>query len=68
MVEEHINVISTSESINGVLSWLHAAINNLKRKVWGIYNRIREKYLQNYLKEFTYTFNRICNGENCLID
>ncbi|MFC3414100.1 IS1595-like element ISAhi1 family transposase [Algoriphagus hitonicola] len=63
MVEQHIKVKSTSESTNGALNWVHTAISNLKKNLLGIYHMVSEKYLQNYLNEFTYKLNRRYFGE-----
>ena len=40
------------------LPWVHIAIANLKRFLLGTYHGVSSKYLQEYLDEFCYRFNR----------
>lgn len=40
------------------LPWVHIAIANLKRFLLGTYHGVSEHYLQEYLDEFCYRFNR----------
>jgi hypothetical protein len=63
MVEKNIKVISSSESANGDLNWVHTAINNLKKNLLGIYHIVSEKHLRNYLNEFAYKLNRRYFGD-----
>jgi transposase-like protein len=60
LVERH-QVHNTSNpdiDVNKVLPWVHTAISNAKRKLNGVYHMIGDKYMQNYLNEFCYGFNR----------
>ncbi|MEY4935741.1 MAG: hypothetical protein RIS64_2100 [Bacteroidota bacterium] len=41
-----------------ILPWVHIAIANSKRLLLDIYHRIDDDFLQNYLNEFCYKFNR----------
>lgn len=41
-----------------VLPWVHTAISNAKRLFLDIHHRIDDDFLQNYLNEFCYKFNR----------
>lgn len=44
--------------INAVLPWVHKAISNAKRLLLDVHHRIDDDFLQNYLNEFCYKFNR----------
>ena len=39
-------------------TWVNTMIDNVKRSINGIYHAINPKYLQRYLAEFCYRFNR----------
>lgn len=41
-----------------VLPWVHIAISNAKKICLGIHHSIKRQYMQNYLNEFCYKFNR----------
>lgn len=41
-----------------VLPWVHIAISNAKKICLGIHHSIKRAYMQNYLNEFCYKFNR----------
>lgn len=41
-----------------VLPWVHIAISNAKKICLGIHHSIKRDYMQNYLNEFCYKFNR----------
>jgi transposase-like protein len=47
-----------------MLPWVHIAISNAKRMLLDIFHDIKPEYLQNYLNEFCYKFNRRYFGEN----
>lgn len=40
------------------LKWVHIAISNAKRKLLGVFHKIKGKYLQLYLNKFCYKLNR----------
>jgi len=67
IVEVHTTEKSSVESTNTTLKWTHIAISNAKRNFLGVYHRIKAKYLQNYLDEFSYKLNRRYFGFN-LVD
>ncbi len=46
------------KSTKTTLKWVHIIIANAKRTLLGIYHKIKGKYLQLYLDEFTYKLNR----------
>ena len=43
---------------NGRLKWLHVMISNIKANIEGAYHGLEGTYLQRYLDEFCYRFNR----------
>lgn len=62
-VELHISEKSTKESTKETLKWVHIYISNAKRNLLGNYHKIKGKYLQLYLNEFTYKLNRRYFGD-----
>ncbi|MCZ6841301.1 MAG: transposase, partial [SAR324 cluster bacterium] len=46
------------EQAHQKLPWVHIAISNAKRFILGTYHGVSHKYLQAYLDEFCYRFNR----------
>ncbi|MBT4399619.1 MAG: IS1595 family transposase [Bacteroidetes bacterium] len=45
------------------LPWVHIAISNAKRCMLSAYHHVDDKYLQNYLNEYTYKLNRRYFGD-----
>ncbi len=62
-VEDHLTEKSDETTTRENLKWLYIAISNSKRTFLGIYHKIEGKYLQNYLNQLVYKFNRryFCN-------
>lgn len=58
MVKEHEAHVSSKETVKKVLPWVHVAISNAKRLITDVYHDIKPEYLQYYLDEFCYKFNR----------
>jgi hypothetical protein len=52
------------ENIGKVLPWVHIAISNSKSLFTDTYHGVKREYLQSYLNEFCYKFNRRYFGEN----
>lgn len=50
--------VTPSHLINEWLPWVHIAIGNLKTFLLGTFHGVSGKYLQEYLDEFCYRFNR----------
>jgi len=63
IVEEHRPQVIPKTKVGKVLPWVHIAISNAKRQLLDIYHRIDHEYLQCYLNEFCYKFNRRYFGE-----
>lgn len=49
---------SNQENINDWLPWVHRFISNAKSWIIGTHHGVRVKYLELYLAEYTYRFNR----------
>jgi hypothetical protein len=63
IVREHRPQVIPKTEIGKVLPWVHIAISNAKRLLPDIYHQINPQYLQYYLNEFCYKFNRRYFGE-----
>ena len=50
--------VVSKKDIPKVLPWVHTTISNAKRLLLDVYHRIDDDFLQNYLNEFCYKFNR----------
>jgi hypothetical protein len=64
IVKEHRHKVIPPKKIGKMLPWVHIAISNAKRILLDIYHDIKPEYLQNYLNEFCYKFNRRYFAEN----
>ena len=51
-------VLKDKKETNKILPWVHIAISNAKRLLLDVHHSIGEQYLQSYLDEFCYKFNR----------
>lgn len=65
IIKEH-KIINTSKikETHKVLPWVHSAIGNAKKIFQGIYHSNHVEYLQNYLNEYCYKYNRRYFGES----
>src|SRR5574344_18798 len=66
-VEEHV-AESQRQTVPGkeapkILPWVHIAISNVKSLMQDMYHGIKEEFLQEYLDEFCYKFNRKYFGD-----
>jgi hypothetical protein len=65
VIKEHeVVIIKDKTKIDKVFPWVHTCISNAKRLLLGIHHGIKSIYMQNYLDEFCYKFNRRYFGEN----
>lgn len=64
IVKEHIHQAIEPRQVGKVLPWVHIAISNAKRLLTDVYHDIRPQYLQNYLNEFCWKFNRRNFGDD----
>jgi hypothetical protein len=62
-VKEHHSEVIPKEKIGEKLPWVHIAISNAKRQLLNSYHNVKPEYLQAYLDEFCYKFNRRYMGE-----
>ena len=63
LMKEHVHQAISPKQVGKVLSWVHLAISNAKRLLLDIYHDICPRYLQNYLNEFCWKFNRRFFGD-----
>lgn len=54
----HVKRVTPPEDADQWLPWVHVVISNLKRFLLGTYHGVSHRYLQEYLNEFCYRFNR----------
>ena len=52
------------KDIGKVLPWVHIAISNAKSLFTDLYHGVKKEFLQEYLNEFCYKFNRRYFGED----
>lgn len=59
IIKEHkVIVVKDKTKVDKVFPWVHKAISNAKRLFLGIHHSIKGVYMQNYLDEYCYKFNR----------
>ena len=64
LVKEHHPHVIPPKDVGKMLPWVHIAISNAKRMLLDIFHSIKPEYIQYYLNEFCYKFNRRYFGEN----
>ena len=62
-VSKHNSQVIPNDKVGEVLPWVHIAISNAKRQLINTYHNIKPEFLQSYLDEFCYKFNRRYAGE-----
>jgi DNA-directed RNA polymerase subunit RPC12/RpoP len=62
-VPKHNAEVIPKEKLGEVLPWVHIAISNSKRQILNTYHNVKPEFLQKYLDEFCYKFNRRYFGE-----
>ncbi len=55
---KHNSRVVASEEINQVLPWCYITISNVKSLLTDTYHGVKAEFLQSYLNEFSYKFNR----------
>lgn len=58
LVKSHPSPVVERKNIYKVLPWVHIVISNAKRLLLDIHHDIQPQFLQSYLDEFCYKFNR----------
>ena len=51
-------IITDKTKVSKIFPWVHKAVSNAKKKLLGLHHHVNDKYMQNYLNEFCYKFNR----------
>jgi hypothetical protein len=62
-VSRHNAQVIPKEKVGEVLPWVHIAISNAKRQILNTFHDVKPEFLQKYLDEFCYKFNRRYFGE-----
>ncbi|MFV0311773.1 MAG: IS1595 family transposase, partial [Dysgonomonas sp.] len=62
-VPKHNSKVIAKDKVGEVLPWVHISISNAKSKFINTFHDIKPEFLQNYLDEFCYKFNRRYFGE-----
>lgn len=62
-IPRHNSQVIPKDKVGDVLPWVHISISNAKRQLLNSYHNIKPEFLQNYLDEFCYKFNRRYYGE-----
>jgi hypothetical protein len=62
-VDNHNPQVILKDKVGEVLPWVHIEISNAKRQLLNTYHDVKPEFLQNYLDEFCYKFNRRYYGE-----
>ena len=65
-VSKHNAQVIPKEKVGEVLTWVHIAISNAKRQILNTFHDVKPEFLQKYLDEFCYKFNRRYFGEALL--
>lgn len=63
IVKKHKEVIvKDKREVSKIFPWVHIAISNVKKKILDLHHSVKDTYMQNYLNEFCYKFNRRKKG------
>lgn len=64
MLTSHQEIIcKDKKEVSKIFPWAHIAISNAKKMCLGIHHSIDKRFMQNYLNEFCYKFNRRYFGD-----
>jgi len=58
IANHEVVVVADKTKVDKIFPWVHKTISNAKRLLVGIHHSVNSKYMQNYLDEFCYKFNR----------
>lgn len=62
-IPRHNSQVIPKEKVGEILPWVHIAISNAKRQLVNTFHDVKPEFLQKYLDEFCYKFNRRYYGE-----
>jgi len=62
-VQSHEAVVVEPDMIPILLPWVHIAVSNVKRLLLDVHHKLKNEYLQYYLNEYCYKFNRRYYGD-----
>jgi len=57
-VEKHHSQVIPKGKVGEALPWVHITISNAKRQLLNTFHSVKPEFLQSYLDEFCYKFNR----------
>lgn len=60
----HVTISNDPKRTSKLFPWVHTAISNAKRVIIGIHHSVHSPFLQNYLNEFCWKFNRRYDQKN----
>lgn len=63
MFKEYVGRVISVDEIGKAFPWVHVTIGNANTRLANIYHGIKPEFLQGYLNEFYYKFNRRYFGE-----
>jgi hypothetical protein len=63
VVKDYKPVVIPKDKVSEMLPWVHLAISNAKRLLLDVHHDVKPQYLQGYLNEFCYKYNRRYFGE-----
>lgn len=66
LANHEVKVCEDKKEVSKIFPWAHIAISNAKKMCQGIHHSIRKDFMQNYLNEFCYKFNRRYFGDKLL--
>ena len=55
-------IVRDKKEVSKIFPWVHIAISNVRKKILGLHHSVKDTYMQNYLNEFCYKFNRRKQG------
>lgn len=64
IVNHHeVDIVKDKKLVSTIFPWVHTAISNAKKQIQGLHHQVKDEYMQNYLSEFSYKFNRRYFGQ-----
>jgi len=58
LADHQVVICEDKKEVSKIFPWAHIAISNAKKMCLGIHHNIKKCFMQNYLNEFCYKFNR----------